>query len=77
MNVDTTEEINQRAINQKRQAIKDGIDQLEDKHRSLFKQMYSHSDREKGLHDIIDDMPESKLDQALNQITRTLQKVNK
>ena len=40
----------------------------------LFKRMYSHKDLSKDIDAVVDDMPEDKLNHALSQITRALDK---
>lgn len=57
-----------------RQQLKDGLSKLEEKHHLLFKRMYSHTDLEKGINQVVDDMPESNLDLAMNQVRRTLER---
>ena len=40
----------------------------------LFKQMYSFKDMALGIDDVVDNMPEDKLDWAMQQCQRTLAK---
>lgn len=55
-----------------RETIKLGLSRLEPKHHLLFKRMYSHNDTEKDINEVVDDMPEEKLDWAMQQVDRTL-----
>jgi len=52
---------------QKRTEIKRILSKLEDKNRLVFKRMYSHTDLEKDINLVVDDMPATKLDWALQQ----------
>ena len=58
-----------------RQQIKDGLHQLTEKQQLLFKRMYSHEDLDKPIDDVVDDMPDSKLDWALQQVENSLKKL--
>jgi hypothetical protein len=59
-------------IQDTRKEIKEGLLQLEDKHRNLFLRMYSFNDLNKDINEVIDNMEEEKLDVAASQIERTL-----
>lgn len=52
---------------QKRERIKFILSQLEDSNRMIFKRMYSHTDLEKDINLVVDDMPPKNLDWALSQ----------
>lgn len=41
----------------------------------VFKQMYSHKDLARSIDEAVDAMPDDKLDWALTQIEKTLEKV--
>lgn len=55
--------------------IKKGLAQLPEGHQKLFKRMYSPHKPDAWLSDVVDAMPESKLDMALQQVQRSLEKV--
>lgn len=48
--------------------IRNGLEQLEDRHRDLFNRMYPMG---------IENIPEDKLDWALSQVERTLDKLGR
>lgn len=52
---------------EKRTEIKRLLHLLEDDHRSVFKRMYSHTDLNKDINYVVDDIPAKKLDWALTQ----------
>lgn len=60
-----------------RAQIKDGLSQLTEAHHLLFKRMYSHKNLELPIDEVVDAMPVEKLDLALSQVERTLNKINK
>lgn len=57
-----------------RTQLKEGLAKLGEKHRLFFKRMYSHDDLEADINDVVDSMPEDKLDWAMQQVERSLQK---
>lgn len=54
-----------------RKTLLDGLNQLEDAHRLLFKRMYSHKNLEASIEDVVASIPEDKLDWAMQQVERT------
>ena len=56
-----------------RKTLKEGLANLPASHHLLFKRMYSHTDLEKDINDVIDQMPEDKLDWAMQQVKRSLE----
>jgi len=40
----------------------------------LFKRMYSHGNLELSIDDVVDNMPEEKLDRAMQQVEQTIAK---
>lgn len=52
---------------QKRTEIKRILSKLEDSNRLVFKRMYSHGDLKKDINLVVDEMPASKLNWALQQ----------
>ncbi len=45
-----------------------------DKQQHTFKQMYSHTDLDKSIDEVVDCMQDTKLDWALSQVENTLEK---
>jgi len=58
-----------------RQNLKDGLTKLPEGHQELFKRMYSHGNLEASINDVVDGMPEDKLDWAMQQVQRSLDKL--
>ena len=58
-----------------RQSLKEGLAQLPDNHQLMFKRMYSHKNLEADINDVVDSMPEGKLDWAMSQVQRSLDKL--
>lgn len=57
-----------------RNELKEGLAQLSDAHRHFFKRMYSHENLDLDIDTVVDNMPEEKLDNAMMQVQRTLDK---
>lgn len=57
-----------------RDILKEGLAQLPKSNQLLFKRMYSHKNIEANINDIVDNMLEEKLDWAMQQVQRTLDK---
>ncbi len=55
-----------------RQKIKDGLSQLTEGNQEKFKRMYSHGDLDRDICDVVDSMPEEKLDWAMTQVSNTI-----
>lgn len=55
-----------------RETLKDGLSRLSESHRLMFRRMYSHDDLEKDINEVVDDMPEDRLDWAMLQVQRSL-----
>lgn len=60
-----------------RNQIKNGLKQLPDSWKELFKRMYSHKDLSKDINKVVDDMPIEKLDWALSQVENSMKKMEK
>ncbi len=60
-----------------REEIKKGLSQLEDTHRLRFNRMYSYDNLERPVNDVVDSMPEEKLNWALTQVENSLKKEKK
>lgn len=57
-----------------RQKLKDGLAQCTDEQVYMFKRMYSHKNLELPINDVVASMPDEKLDWAMQQVSRTLEK---
>ena len=57
-----------------RDSLKEGLSKCTEPQRHLFKQMYSHKNLDKPIDQVVDDMPEDKLDWAMQQVEATLRK---
>ena len=55
-----------------RQELKQGLARCNEAQQLLFKRMYSHKNLEANINDVVDNMPDDKLDWALQQVERTL-----
>lgn len=55
-----------------RETLKNDLSRLAESHRLMFKRMYSHNDLGKDINQVVDDMPEDKLDWAMLQVQRSL-----
>uniref|UniRef100_A0A6M3KC17 Uncharacterized protein n=1 Tax=viral metagenome TaxID=1070528 RepID=A0A6M3KC17_9ZZZZ len=58
-----------------RSTLKDGLAQCNKGQQLLFKRMYFHKNLEADINDIVDAIPEDKLDWAMQQVQRSLPKV--
>lgn len=66
--------MNEELQNYARTKIKSGLAQCSEGQQKLFRRMYSHDDLTQEINDVVDNMPSEKLDWAMQQITRTLEK---
>ena len=57
-----------------REQLKSGLAQLPESNQRLFKQMYSHNNMELPIDKVVDNMLEDKLDWAMEQVQKTLNK---
>lgn len=62
---------------QKRTEIKRILSKLEEDNRMIFKRMYSHTDLEKDINLVVDDLPAKQLDWALQQCKNTYHSIFK
>ena len=60
-----------------RKTLKELLSQCTDNQQLFFKRMYSHNNLERTIEDCINMMDESKLDHAISQCERTIEKNNK
>lgn len=58
-----------------RQQIKDGLNQLPESWQMMFKRMYSHNNLDLDIDEVVDNMPDEKLDWALSQVENSLKKI--
>lgn len=64
----------QRLLKEKRQILKDMVITCTDEQQMLFKRMYSHKNLDLPMPDVVDNIPEEKLDWAIIQCENTLRK---
>jgi len=57
-----------------RNTLKKGLAKLPESNRTLFKRMYSHKDLSLDINNVVDHLPVDKLDWAMQQVERSLQK---
>jgi hypothetical protein len=58
-----------------RDRIKEGLSKLPKSNVKLFKQMYSPDDLTVNINDVVDNMPTDRLDWAMQQVQRSLDKL--
>lgn len=58
-----------------REKIKEGLGDLSEGHRMVFKRLYSHNNIEMPINDVIKNMPDEKLNWALTQVQNSLNKL--
>lgn len=58
-----------------RNTLKSGLASLPESNRSLFKKIYSHKNLDAAINGVVDAMPEDKLDWAMQQVQRSLNKL--
>ena len=67
--------MNDQLKNFAREQLKDGLKQLPENWQMTFRRMYSHKDLEKDICAVVDDIPEEKLDWAMQQVENSLKKL--
>jgi hypothetical protein len=55
--------------------LKEGLAQLPNGHQLKFKGMYAHGNLEADMNTVVDNMPDEKLDWAMEQVQRSLEKL--
>lgn len=65
--------MNDKLQNYARSELKKMLAKCTEPQQLLFKRMYSHSDLTLDINSVVDNMPEDKLDWAMQQCQRTLQ----
>ena len=58
-----------------RTTLKSGLAKLPASHKLLFKRMYSHTNLDADINDVVDKMPEDRLDWAMEQVQLSLDKL--
>lgn len=58
-----------------RQTLKDGLEQLPESNQHFFKRIYSHDNLELPIDEVVDNMSEDKLDWAMQQVQRSIDKI--
>jgi len=58
-----------------RMTLKVGLSKLPEENNLIFKRMYSHKNLDAKINDVIDALPEDKLDWAMEQVQRSLDKI--
>ena len=57
-----------------RNELKEGLSKLPEKNQLVFKKMYANGNLEMDINDCVDLMPSDKLDWAMQQVERTINK---
>ncbi|KKN78318.1 hypothetical protein LCGC14_0351770 [marine sediment metagenome] len=60
-----------------RDSLKKGLSQCTTAEKLLFKRMYSHNNLDLHIDKVVDNMPEDRLDWAMQQVQRTVDKKEK
>jgi len=63
--------MNDTISNYAREQIKQQLFELPERYQLFFKRLYSHEDQKKPLNEIIDNIPEEKLNWVLTQVENT------
>ena len=69
--------MNQQLQDYARAEIKRGLSKLPEKCELMFKRMYSHEDLTKDINVVVDEMPEDKLNWAMEQVQNSIDKCNR
>jgi hypothetical protein len=59
-----------------RNKLKTGLRQLPESNQLIFKRMYSHNNLDAEIDNVVDLMPDEKLDWAMEQVRRSLDKIS-
>ena len=57
-----------------RTSLKEGLSKCTEGQQMMFKRMYANGNLSAGINDVVDNMPDDKLDWAMQQVERTLSK---
>lgn len=60
-----------------REELKEGLNQCTEAQQLLFKRLYSHDNLDLSIDEVVDKMPDDKLNWAMQQVERTLAKEDK
>ena len=66
--------MNETVITFIRNKIKEGLGKLSEEHKLTFNRMYSFENLDKDVNEVVDEMPEEKLDWALTQVENSMRK---
>ncbi len=69
--------MNNQLQNYARTELKSSLKLCNEKEQHMFKRMYSHKNLKLPINEVVDRMPEEKLDWAMQQVERTLSKKSK
>lgn len=69
--------MNETLQNYARIYLKEGLAQCTEDQQLLFRRMYSPTGPDRSMEDVVDHMPEDKLEWAMHQVKRTLAKAKK
>lgn len=67
--------MNEALKNFAREELKKGLAQLPEGWQRKFKQMYSHGNLDANINDVVDNLPEDKIDWAMQQVESSLKKL--
>ena len=69
--------MNETLQNFARNYLKENLRLLPEDWQLTFKRIYSHQNLYKPINEIVDDMPEERLDPAMEQVRRSVEKLSK
>jgi hypothetical protein len=67
---------NETLKNVAKEMLKELLSQCTEPQQLMFKRMYSHNNLELPINDVVDNMAEDKIDWAMTQVERTIEKNN-
>lgn len=68
-------QVNEILKNTAKDYLKTNLLKLPESNQLLFKRMYSHENLDASIDEVVDNVPEDKLDWAMQQVERTLSKL--
>jgi hypothetical protein len=69
-------EMNNNLQSYAREQLKEDLSQLPEGSQKMFKRMYSHGNLDTDINTVVDNMPEEKLDWAMQQVEKSLVKLS-
>ena len=66
--------MNEQLLKFAKDTLKEGLSKCDEGQQRRFKQMYSHGNLDMDISEVVESMPEEKLDWAMQQVQRTLDK---